>query len=210
MAVNSMDRGSDIQRTRLMLLTGVLTPILYAALLYTAGAFYPDFSHIRQLASELGADGAPYGGAPFFNVGLMLVGCAGFTGGIGLFKGLRVLGKGVFVALIASFTMSAPYLTLVTSGLFPLPSPWHANFLLVLAANFAPVFGAVAVFATPIAASVRLMLVLGFVVGLVVFAMAIGVGELVVEENRGLFWRAWAAVLMPLLAALCWSVREQT
>ena len=74
---------------RHLLLGGVLTPLTYFALLFAAGAFYPDFSHVRQVASELGADGAPYGGALAFNAGIVLVGLVGVGAAFGLFADFR-------------------------------------------------------------------------------------------------------------------------
>ena len=46
--------------TRSLLLTGTAMPVLYFLALFTAGSLYPDYSHIRQVASDLGAVGAPY------------------------------------------------------------------------------------------------------------------------------------------------------
>jgi len=43
--------------TGALLTVGVLMPALYFAALFVAGAFYPGFSHVRQVASDLGADG---------------------------------------------------------------------------------------------------------------------------------------------------------
>ena len=138
-----------------LLLAGVLTLPLYFALLFTAGAFYPSFSHVKQVASELGASGAPYDGALAFNVGLVAVGCVGIAGAVGLFQGLRKLGAGFTATLLTSAAMASPLATLVMSGIFPLPSPWHTNVYMALAGNLAPALGALAMFCFSSASAYR-------------------------------------------------------
>lgn len=189
-----------------LLSAGVLTLPLYFALLFTAGAFYPDFSHVRQVASELGAPGAPYDGALAFNVGLVVVGCVGIAGAAGLFQGLRKLGAGFTVTLLASAAMASPLATLVMSGFFPLPSPWHTNVYMALAGNFAPALGALAIWKTPNTAIVKVLLLVGFCLTVAAF---FGIGDLSAAENAGLRWRLWAAGLMTSVGYLCWVVRAR-
>ena len=66
--------------TRMLLIAGITMPIIYFAALFIAGVLYPDYSHIRQLPSELGADGAPYEFAFAFNLALIIVGLCGLAG----------------------------------------------------------------------------------------------------------------------------------
>ena len=94
----------DIDKT--LLFAGVAMPVLYFVALFAAGAFYPDYSHIRQVASDLGAVGAPYAFAPVFNVALVGVALAGLGGALGaaqLLEGFFVVRKiffGVFRELV--------------------------------------------------------------------------------------------------------------
>ena len=195
-----------MRHDKVLLLAGVLTPPLYFALLFTAGAFYPGFSHIKQVASELGATGAPYDGALAFNVGLVVVGGVGIAGAVGLFQGLRKLGAGLTATLLTSTAMALPLATLVMSGLFPLPSPWHTNAYMALAGNLAPALGALAIRRAPSTAVLKVLLLVGF--GLSVAAF-FGIGDLSSADNAGLRWRLWAAALMTSDAYLCWVVRTR-
>jgi hypothetical membrane protein len=72
-------------RVRLLALGGVAGPALFATLTVVCGALRPDYSHVRQFISELGATGTP--NATFMNV-------AGF-----LPAGLLLAGFGVSLAV---------------------------------------------------------------------------------------------------------------
>ena len=189
-----------------LLFAGVVTPVLYFTLLIVAGAFYPDFSHFKQVPSELGADGAPYGGAWAFNIGLVVVGLIGMAGAIGLFRGLQRVGAGNVWAVVTGLAMASPCVTWVTSGVFPLPHPWHANIYVVLAGFLAPLFGALAMRKVPETRVNRIVLALGFVLSL---GALLGFGGLLNADMSGLRWRLVAFFLLGSIAYLCWVVRAR-
>lgn len=56
---NRVDRRSAIS-TDFLLKTGVIAPIVFSASVMVWGALTPDYSHISQYISELGARGAPF------------------------------------------------------------------------------------------------------------------------------------------------------
>ena len=198
-----------MQVVKKLLFAGAIMPVLYFTLLYTAGALYPDYSHVRQVASDLGADGAPYGWALEFNIGLVYVGLAGIAGAIGLFQGLRRLGGGFILTSVTSTVIVLPSVIMVMSGLFPLPSPWHANFHILLTGNLVPLFGALALRAMPNAATIRLLLIVGFGVNMGITGVLFGIGDLVNEGNLGLWLRLWVAAMLPQIGFLCWVVRSR-
>jgi hypothetical membrane protein len=107
---------------RRMLVSGMVMPALDFLALFVAGALYPEYSHVRQVASDLGAAGAPYGYATAFNIALVAVGVSGLAGSLGLALGLLRLGAARSLAVMAGVVPAMPSLSLVLSGLFPLPS----------------------------------------------------------------------------------------
>lgn len=181
-------------------------PILYFALLFTAGAFHPDFSHVRQVASELGANGAPYGGTAVFNMGLITVGLVGCAGAAGLFTGLYRAGANTLLAALTAVTFAAPNITFVTSGLWPLPHPWHSSVILLLLGFFSPLLAVLALRPVDGTRSVKVVLGLCFVSILIVFN---GLGGLSAPDLAGLRWRLIALLLLGSFALLCWTVRSR-
>ena len=195
-----------MQAEKTLLLAGVVAPILYFTLLFVAGTFYPDFNHIKQVASELGADGAPYGGMWAFNIGLVVVGLIGMAGAVGLFRGLQRVGSGNLWAVVTGIAMASPCVTWVTSGLFPLPHPWHANIYIVLFGFLTPLFGVLAIRRAPDTGVLKGVLAAGFVLSV---AALIGFGGLLDADMSGLRWRLVALFLLGSVAYLCWTVRAR-
>lgn len=194
---------------RPLLLAGTCMPVLYFALLYVAALFYPDFSHIRQVASDLGATDAPYAYAPIFNIGLLTVAMTGMAGALGLAIGLGKLGSGRALALITGLSLAMPSISLGMSGLFPLPSPYHSSFVLLLAGILTPLLGALCLRKVSGTGVMTLILFLAFAAALIVLAILFGLGGLVSEENVGLWLRIWAVVSLPPVGLLCWEVRRR-
>ena len=192
-----------------MLAAGVGMPVLYFVALFAAGAFYPDFSHVRQPASDLGAVDAPYQFASAFNVSLVAVGVMGLFGSLGLSLGLRNLGVAGFLSLVCGIVPAMPSLSIVISGVFPLPSPYHSSFLLLIAGIFTPMVGSLALRNLPSTGPIRLTLLAAFAGTLVVLGILLGIGDLVTEDNLGLWFRIWAAVSLPAMGFLCFAVRDR-
>ncbi|UCG82921.1 MAG: DUF998 domain-containing protein [Dehalococcoidia bacterium] len=72
---------------RLLAISGVLGPPIYAILVITLGALWPDYSHVKQSMSELGSVGAPH--ALVMNTaGLQLLGILLTAFALGLHRGL--------------------------------------------------------------------------------------------------------------------------
>lgn len=184
----------------LPLVGGMATPVLYFALLFSAGAFYPDFSHVRQVASELGTDGAPYGGGAAFNLALVIIGFIGTTAAVGLVAALRRAGARTLLALLTGVTYAGPFINLMMSGLWPLPHSWHSSVTLVLAGFFAPGIAVLALRPVADTRPLKIALATSFVLILVVFN---GLGGLNTPELAGLRWRLIALFLMGSFALLC-------
>lgn len=191
-----------------LLLVGSLLPILYFVALYSAGLFYPDYSHIKQVASDLGAANAPYAFAGVFNIGLLMVAAAGLAGAAGLLSGLQKAGSGRLLAILTAITLAMPSISLAMSGLFPLPSPYHSSFVLLLAGIFTPLFGGFALRKVSGTGGTQLFLFLAFGAALLVLAFIFGLGGLVTNDTVGLWLRIWALVSFTPVGGLCWTVRR--
>jgi hypothetical protein len=194
---------------RRLLLAGLAMPVLYFLALLVAGALYPDFSHVRQPASDLGAAGAPYGYPTAFNVVLLTVGVLGLAGSVGLALGLWRLGAARPLAVMAGLVPAMPSISIAMSGLFPLPSPYHSSFLLLLAGIFTPLVGALALRKFPSTRTARFVLYVAFAAALVVVGILFGIGGLVTVDNLGFWFRIWAIVSLPTLGMLCIVVRRR-
>jgi len=175
-----------MSRDRGLLFIGALMPILYFTVLIMAGFYYPDYSHIRQVASDLGAAGA-----------------------VGLIGGFGRLGASRLWALATSVTIITPALSLGMSGLFPLPSPYHSNFYMLVLGILTPLFGALTLRGVARTGPLRAMLLFAFGAALVLVAILFGLGGLVSEDNLGLWLRIWAAISLPPVGLLCWAVRQR-
>jgi ABC-type multidrug transport system permease subunit len=57
--------------------------------------------------------------------------------------------------------------------------------------------------------AIRLTLNLSFVVALIVVAVLFGIGDLVTNENLGLWLRFWALVTLPAFGLLCLTVHSR-
>ena len=194
---------------RSLLVAGMAMPVLYFLALFIAGALYPEYSHVRQVASDLGAVGAPYGYATAFNAALVGVGLSGLAGSLGLALGLLRLGAARSLAVMAGVVPAMPSLSLVQSGFFPLPSPHHSSFILLLVGVLTPMVGAFALRRLPSTGPIRLTLYLAFAASLLVLGIIFGFGGLVTEANLGLWLRVWAAVSLPTIGILCFAVRKR-
>ena len=184
-------------------------PVLYFVALFAAGALYPDYSHIRQVASDLGAVGAPYAFAPLFNVALVGVALAGLAGALGLGLGLQKLGVNRLLSAVTGLAPAMPSISLGMSGLFPLPSPYHSSFILLLAGVLTPALGGLALRRMPETSAITRTLYLSFAAALIVVGILFGIGELVTDENLGLWLRIWAAVTLPAFGILCLAVKQR-
>ena len=182
-------------------------PAIYFIALFTGGALYPDYSHMTQVASDLGAMGAPYDFATEFNIALLIVGLTGLAGALGLTIGLWKLAVSHSLSVVIGFTVAMPAVSLIISALFPLPSPHHSSFLLLLMGNLTPLLGGIALRKLESSTVTRWILYLAFVTALIVISIIFGVGNIINEDNLGFWLRIWAAVSLPTVAVVCLAVR---
>lgn len=139
----------------------------------------------------------------------MLVGVLGILSGVGLFVGLLKLGHGKFLAALTSITVIGISANMILSGVFPLPSPYHSLLELLLLGVFVPLFGAFALRKSSNSPVPAAIMFVAFLMNFILFALMLGVGGVVNENNVGLWIRLWAFVLLPSIGYLCWVVRRR-
>lgn len=183
----------------------IAVPLLYYAALLVAAAGYPGYSHRSQYASELGSASATW---PWlFNGGVILAGLAAILGGIAVFRLLRDRGAGTAVPALLALSIVLHGVGFVVGGWFPMPDERHGAYGLGLAVLAGPALAAIALRRAP--ASLRWVvafLVLNTLALWAVFAIMMGVGELVTRANVGLYQRIFSLTLLPWLALLGWTL----
>ncbi len=194
-------------RARTLLTAGVAVPFLYFGNLLFSALFYPDYSHIRQYASELGSAAAPH---PWiFNTGVSVTALAVVAAAVGFHFALRRLGArplltALFVLALALFGVGA-----VFGALFPMPDPRHGGYGLGMAINVAPLLLALALWKRRDLRALNVFLLVNCVVVTILFAIMMGAGQLVTRANVGAFQRAYALAGFPWIGIAAWVLRRR-
>jgi glucans biosynthesis protein C len=117
--------------TRLLLFGAVLVPLLYFGIQLALAPFHPGYDFRTDVASLLGARGAP--GATFFNLAAALSGVAAIAGALGLWRSLAAAAP-LWVRLLLALAIVGLGFGNIWAGVYPLPDPRHS------ANPFAPAF----------------------------------------------------------------------
>jgi hypothetical membrane protein len=109
--------------TKWLLGCGVAVPVLYFGSQLLAAPFFAGYNPLRDVASLLGSDRAPY--PALFNGGTLLTGLAGLLAALGFWRGLSE--RGVYPLLVwpSSLALAATGLASLLAGSFPMPDPRH-------------------------------------------------------------------------------------
>jgi hypothetical membrane protein len=192
--------------TRWLLGAGIAVPILYFAALMLGAAFFPGYSHVTRYASELGGPEATV--PAIFNTGIMAMGVAGVVAGVGFARALRELGGGPLPAVLAGATLSLWGVSMILGGAYPMPDDRHGGYGLGLGLQVAPLLVLWGLRRAPRLRPLRRLLVAVFVVMTVMFAIMMGVGELVTRANVGLWQRANVLASIPWIGIVAHWLRE--
>jgi hypothetical membrane protein len=181
-----------------LLIAGVLGPLVYVALVAAATLLFPGYSHATQFISELGASGAPH--PAVFNYGLMLAGGLTILGAAGLSGRLLKLGGGWVPSALAGLTLAMFGASIVLGGVFPLPDERHMAWGTGFAVQVAPLFVLVALRNASGLRWLKALLIATFVAINMNLAVMFGVGDLVSQDNIGLWQRVYAFAMYPWIA----------
>lgn len=189
---------------RVLLRAGVAVPFLYFGNLILSALLYPGYSHVRQYASELGSASARH---PWvFNTGVVLVGLAGVLGGVGLGLALRRLAAPRWTSALVALLTVAWGVSIVLAGLFPMPDPRHGGYGLGLGLLLVPALLAWGIRHRPELRGLQVFLWAAFVAMGAMFAIMMGVGQLVTRANVGLFQRVNALATFPWIGIAAWRL----
>lgn len=181
----------------LLLRIGVLTPIVYYGVLIAASLAWPGFNHMTSQISELGTAASPQ--HQIFNNGLMATGGLVVLGGLGAFLGMRRLGSGAIIPLLASVAIGLGGAALIMAGLHPLPDPLHHAHNIGLAVLAAPLLVFLGLSDRSDMSGVKTLLVLSFIggIGLLGLMMNWGHFNVMTPANSGLIQRAQTLMVFP-------------
>jgi hypothetical protein len=108
---------------RAALLVTALAPVFYFGVQPIAAAFHPGYDFVTQVASELGADGAPK--AWILNTGAALAGLATLVGALAYPVALARLGAWRWLAGLVALALVLHAYGDINAAVFHLPDPRH-------------------------------------------------------------------------------------
>jgi hypothetical membrane protein len=202
-----MDETMTTEKTRVLLLAGILIPVVYFGLLLLAPVIYPGFSYVTQYASEMGSAAARY--PAVFNMGVMACGVAGLVASFGFFHAVRRLGGNTLLAALTGLTLFLFGIATFMGGKFPMPDERHGGYGLGFAFQLAPLFLALALWRLRSLRGLCIFLLVVFGVMTFVILVMMGVGSLVTRANVGLWQRANALAGFPWVGIAAWRLRKE-
>lgn len=186
----------------LLLRLGALGPLIFYGVIVAGGFMTPGYNHMTQFASELGQAGAP--SAKLFNYGIMAVGGAMILGGLGFLLGMRKLGGGLLMPLLAAIAIGLYGVSFIIGGLHPMPDPMHEAYKLVYAGIAAPLLAFLAMGDRSELSGAKTLAVICFLASAVLLGLMMNLGgfNLVHKTDVGLWQRGLiAATTLWMLSA---------
>jgi len=113
----------DKKIKKYLVICGIIGPIMFTIVLITLGFLHPEYNHITQYISELGATNAPYAG--IINTGLFFVGILIAFFSIGLY--IELNGKKTKTTILGSILVFISGLSFLLLCFFPC-DPEFINF----------------------------------------------------------------------------------
>jgi len=181
-----------------LLLAGVIAPMIYVALAMAGPLLWPGYDLSTRMVSELGMAEAPLDLA--FNAGLMLAGSLTMIFSLGLFGELRRRGADVITAGLAGLAVAVFGGSLVVGGAFPLPDERHLAWSAGFAVQVAPLLTLLALRKAAGLSGLKIFLGVVFVAVNALLAVMFGVGDLIGQDNLGLWQRAYGLAMFPWIA----------
>lgn len=195
--------------TRLCLQAGIAAPFLYFGAQLIAAPFYPGYSFLSQVASELGSDKAPM---PWIlNTGIFLTGFATLAAAYGYLKGLLAGDTNRFLAWICAVMLALSSIGTIKAGVYPMPDPRHSSggFLGVTMLLF-PILLLACLWPRRDAKTLKVHLGLSILV--ILCCIPVVSGRISIDQNsyKGLVQRIFAlAVFPPVATGAAYLLRRQ-
>jgi hypothetical membrane protein len=181
-----------------LLLTGVIAPTIYVALAMAGPLLWPGYDLSTRMISELGMAEAPLDAV--FNIGLMVAGSLTMLFSLGLFGELRRRGADVITAALAGLTVAVFGGSLVVGGVFPLPDERHLAWSAGFAVQVAPLLTLLALRKAAGLTGLKIFLGVVFLALNALLAVMFGIGDLIGQDNLGLWQRAYGLAMFPWIA----------
>lgn len=181
-----------------LLLSGVIAPTIYVALAMAGPLLWPGYDLSTRMISELGLAEAPLDAV--FNIGLLAAGGLAVLFSLGLFGELRRRGADVVTAALAGLAVAVFGGSLVVGGLFPLPDERHLAWGAGFAVQVAPLLTLLALRNAVGLTGLKIFLAVVFVAVNGLLAVMFGVGDLIGQDNLGLWQRAYGLAMFPWIA----------
>ena len=178
-----------------LLLSGVVAPAIYVALAMAGPLLWPGYDLSTRMISELGMAEAPMDAV--FNAGLMVAGSLAVIFSLGLFGELRRRGADGLTAGLAGLTVAVFGGSLVVGGVFPLPDERHLAWGAGFAVQIAPLLTLLALRNAAGLTGLKVFLGGVFVAVNALLAGMFGVGDLIGQDNLGLWQRAYGLAMFP-------------
>lgn len=181
-----------------LLLAGVIAPTIYVGLAMAGPLLWPGYDLSTRMVSELGMAEAPLDA--LFNIGLMVAGSLTVLFGLGLFAELRRRGADPVTATLAGAAVAVFGGSLVVGGVFPLPDERHLAWGAGFAVQVAPLLTLLALRKASGLGGLKVFLAAVFVAVNALLAVMFGVGDLIGQDNLGLWQRAYGLAMFPWIA----------
>jgi hypothetical membrane protein len=181
--------------TLVLLRAGMLVPFLYFGLQLIAAPFYPGYSFLRNVASELGSDLARYP-APF-NMGIMILGTLTLLSALGFLRALLRLRTPAIWAWLTFLAVAVNGLQSLWAGSFPMPDRRHGGHpLFVIGMVLLPFLFSVVLWKQS-GALVRSFLMTTMLLIVALFPLMSGIAGLDTQSYRGLLQRLFTLAVFP-------------
>jgi hypothetical membrane protein len=195
--------------TLILLGMGMAVPFLYFGIQLLTAPFYPGYSFVSNVASELGSDLSPH--RTLFNAGLMLLGLVTLLAAVGFWRALQRLGARPLLAGLTGLVVAVNGVQTLWAGYFPMPDPRHGGHPLFILNMILIPFLVTGVLWKQSGALLRAYLVATLLLITGMIPIMSGMTGLDTQTYRGLFQRLVTLAIFPPIGvgAYCLARRLQ-
>ena len=193
--------------TLFLLRLGILVPFVYYGTKVAAAPFFPGFSFVGTVASEMGSTLSRH--SAIFNVGLMALGVITLLASVGFLLALRRTGVNPTLTLLTSVDIALNGVQSLWAALHPLPDPRHAGYTVFVAGMFVlPVMLALSLWrgASP---PMKAYLVATLLLLVAMVPVMTGLTGIDRRAHRGLVQRVYTLAIFPPIGVGAWALARR-